>query len=72
MADLIAMKPMTDSAYEAMADQLLRDMRSLNEKIEREYAETQRIKAESKRIRDDYRRLGEENRALIARLEKAF
>ncbi len=73
MADLTATQPaMTDAAYEAMADQLIREMKLLNEKIERDHAETQRIRVESRRIQEDSRRIGEENRALIARLAKAF
>lgn len=62
----------SDATYEAMAEQLLRDIRALNVRMADDRAETERLRAETKRLRSEFLRMGEENRALIARLKAAF
>lgn len=60
---------LSDAEYEAIADQLIRDMRAINEQIQRNVVETERFKIETQLLRADFLRQSEENRALISRMK---
>lgn len=59
------------SEYEAIIEQLLAEMRSLNEMMERDRIEIDRIKAETKILKAETARLEAENRAVLQRLKAA-
>ncbi|MBC8143036.1 MAG: hypothetical protein H7Y38_16550 [Armatimonadetes bacterium] len=61
-----------NDSQEAEVEQLLRDMYALNERMEGDRAETERLKAETKRLRAEFLRMSEENRAVLARLKVAW
>ena len=69
MSDIALTQPMTDAAYEAIADQLLQDMRVMNKQIERNHTEIERIKQETARLQSESMTLSANNYALLDRLK---
>lgn len=59
---LIKSKRKTDADYEAIADQLLADMRRIEERMQTDRAEIEYLKAETARLEN-------ENRIVLSRLK---
>jgi hypothetical protein len=65
-------KRKTAADYEAMADQLLADMRNLETLMQSDRIEIDRLKAETHLLREESMRLETETRATLSRLKTAF
>lgn len=58
--------------YEALADQLLTDMRHLEMLMQVDQSEIDRLKAETYLLREESRRLEAETQASLSRLKRMF
>ena len=74
MAETVLTKTKRPTAadYEAMADQLLADMRHVEALMQPDRVEIDRLRAETHLLREEALRLEAETRATLTRLKKAF
>jgi cytochrome c556 len=74
MADISSSRstPENLSEYEAVADQLLADMRALEAQMQRDRIEIDQLKAKTKLLKAETVRLEADNRAALNRLKAAL
>ena len=65
-------KPLSDAEYEAITDQLLRDMYAQNALMEKDRVQINCLKDETRQLREESLRLEKENKAILARLKAAW
>lgn len=72
MSDMMFAQAGNAKEYEAIADQILADIRLLTEKTHSDRGEIERLRMETRKMAEASARLAHDNRAVLARLKAMF